>query len=125
MIDGLGTKAALREFRGNDRFVIEGLLGEGGMVYLVTALADEGALTGKLGGIRTIHFARWVALPDGRLLFFSNYDGSWEAYLGEFVDKASMGLTMIWSNTIWYPQTRLLILEGAKKIGRASCRERV
>jgi hypothetical protein len=84
------------------------------MVYLVTALADSGALTGKLGGIRTIHFARWVALPDRRLLFFSNYDGSWEAYLGEFVDKASMGLTMIWSNTIWYPKTRLLLLEGAK-----------
>jgi len=56
------------------------------MVYLVTALADAGALTGRLGGIQTIHFARWVALPDRRLLFFSNYDGSWEAYLGEFVD---------------------------------------
>jgi hypothetical protein len=84
------------------------------MVYLVTALADAGALTGKLGGIQTIHFARWVALPDRRLLFFSNYDGSWEAYLGEFVDKASLGLTMIWSNTIWYPKTRLLLFKGAK-----------
>jgi hypothetical protein len=84
------------------------------MVYLVTALSDAGALTGRLGGIQTIHFARWVALPDRRLLFFSNYDGSWEAYLGEFVDKASMGLTMIWSNTIWYPKTRLLLFKGAK-----------
>jgi len=84
------------------------------MVYLVTALADAGALTGRLGGIQTIHFARWVALPDRRLLFFSNYDGSWEAYLGEFVDKASLGLTMIWTNTIWYPKTRLLLFRGAK-----------
>lgn len=84
------------------------------MVYLVTALADAGALTGRLGGIQTIHFARWVALPDRRLLFFSNYDGSWEAYLGEFIDKASLGLTMIWTNTIWYPKTRLLLFKGAK-----------
>jgi hypothetical protein len=84
------------------------------MVHIVTALADAGALTGRLGGIQTIHFARWVALPDRRLLFFSNYDGSWEAYLGEFVDKASLGLTMIWSNTIWYPKTRLLLFKGAK-----------
>jgi hypothetical protein len=84
------------------------------MVYLVTALADAGALIGRLGGIQTIHFARWVALPDRRLLFFSNYDGSWEAYLGEFIDKASMGLTMIWTNTVWYPKTRLLLFKGAK-----------
>jgi hypothetical protein len=84
------------------------------MVHLVTALADSGALTGRLGGIQTIHFARWVALPDRRLLFFSNYDGSWEAYLGEFVDKAALGLTMIWSNTIWYPKTQLLLFKGAK-----------
>ena len=84
------------------------------MVHLVTALADSGALIGRLGGIQTIHFARWVALPDRRLLFFSNYDGSWEAYLGDFIDKASMGLTMIWSNTIWYPKTRLLLFKGAK-----------
>ena len=84
------------------------------MVYLVTALADAGALIGRLGGIQTIHFARWVALPDRRLLFFSNYDGSWEAYLGDFIDKASMGLTMIWTNTIWYPKTRLLLFKGAK-----------
>jgi hypothetical protein len=83
------------------------------MVHLVTALADAGALIGRLGGIETIHFARWVALPDGRLLFFSNYDGSWEAYLGDFIDKASMGLTMIWTNTVWYPKTRLLLFKGA------------
>ena len=84
------------------------------MVYLVTALADAGALIGRLGGIQTIHFARWALLPDRRLLFFSNYDGSWEAYLGDFIDKASMGLTMIWTNTIWYPKTRLLLFKGAK-----------
>jgi hypothetical protein len=87
------------------------------MVLLVTAMADAGALVGRLGGIETIHFARWVVLPDRRLLFFSNYDGSWEAYLGDFIDKASMGLTMIWSNTLWYPKTRLLLFKGARDEG--------
>lgn len=87
------------------------------MVLLVTALAVAGGLVGRLGGIQTIHFARWVALPDRRLLFFSNYDGSWEAYLGDFIDKASMGLTMIWTNTHWYPKTRLLLFQGARDEG--------
>jgi hypothetical protein len=87
------------------------------MVLLVTALAEAGALVGRLGGIETIHFARWVVLPDRRLLFFSNYDGSWEAYLGDFIDKASMGLTMIWTNTLWYPKTRLLLFKGARDEG--------
>jgi hypothetical protein len=84
------------------------------MVYLVTAASDAGALSGRLGGIQTIHFARWVVLPDRRLLFFSNYDGSWEAYLGEFIDKAAIGLTMIWTHSVWFPKTRLLLFRGAR-----------
>jgi hypothetical protein len=87
------------------------------MLLLVTALADAGAQVGRLGGIETIHFARWVVLPDRRLLFLSNYDGSWEAYLGDFIDKASLGLTMIWTNTVWYPKTRLLLFKGARDEG--------
>lgn len=87
------------------------------MVLVVRGLADFGARVGRLGGIETIHFARWVVLPDRRLLFFSNYDGSWEAYLGDFIDKASIGLTMIWTNTLWYPKTRLLLFQGARDEG--------
>jgi hypothetical protein len=87
------------------------------MVLVVTGLADFGAQVGRLGEIETIHFARWVVLPDRRLLFFSNYDGSWEAYLGDFIDKASKGLTMIWTNTLWFPRTRLLLFKGARDEG--------
>lgn len=69
---------------------------------------------GNLGGISSIHFARWAIIDGGRrLLFFSNYDGSWESYLGEFVDRASFGLTGVWSNTVGFPPTRKLIFEGA------------
>jgi hypothetical protein len=73
------------------------------------------AYTGTLGGISSIHFARWVLLDDDTVLFFSNYDGSWEAYLGEFVDKAHLYLTAVWSNTTWFPDTNALIFKGAAR----------
>jgi hypothetical protein len=70
---------------------------------------------GELGGIPSIHFARWVIRKQSRdLIFFSNFDGSWEGYLGDFIDKASVGLNAIWSNTETYPRARLLIFGGAR-----------
>ncbi|MFL6274343.1 MAG: hypothetical protein ACJ74G_03965 [Blastocatellia bacterium] len=70
---------------------------------------------GSLGGIPTIHFARWVMIDNSRrLLFFSNFDGSWENYLGDFIDKAAVGLTAVWSNTVEFPKTEFLLLKGAK-----------
>jgi hypothetical protein len=69
---------------------------------------------GDLGGIPTIHFARWVVTKGGRdLIFFSNFNGSWEGYLGDFIDRASTGLNAIWSNTETYPKTTLLVWDGA------------
>lgn len=71
---------------------------------------------GDLGGIPTIHFARWMLIEGGeRLVFFSNFDGSWENYLGDFVDRASAGLTGVWSNTVDFPPARNLIGEGSKQ----------
>lgn len=65
-------------------------------------------VNGTLLGIPTIHFARWVFIDENRrLLFFSNYDFSWESYLGDFIDLASDGLTSIWSNTTFFPRTRI------------------
>ena len=46
-------------------------------------------------------------------MFCSNFDGSWESYLGDFIDKASVGLTGIWSNTVGFPRARWLIFDGA------------
>lgn len=60
---------------------------------------------GTLGGITTIHFARWINLDDETLLFLSNYDGSWESYLGDFVGKAALGLSGVWSNTGRFPRS--------------------
>jgi hypothetical protein len=51
-----------------------------------------------------------------RLMFFSNFDGSWERYLGDFVDQAHNGLTAVWSNTIGFPPTKGLVNEGASNV---------
>ena len=60
---------------------------------------------GALSGISTIHFARWVIIDNGtKLLFESNYDGSWERYIDDFIDKASVGLNAIWGNCPEYPR---------------------
>jgi hypothetical protein len=75
---------------------------------------------GKLSGIPSIHFAHWALLDRGRrLLFLSNFDGSWENYLDDFIDKASPGLTGIWSNTVGFPRTWLLALKGGSRDGVA------
>jgi hypothetical protein len=75
---------------------------------------------GKLGGIPSIHFARWVILDQegfGRplLMFLTNYDGSWDSYLGDFVDEASQGVSGIWSNTGGFPRTWGLIFGGGSR----------
>ena len=69
---------------------------------------------GALGGIPSIRFARWVLVDRGRrLLFMSNFDGSWENYLGDFIDKAAIGLTAVWSNSVNCPPAKFLIYAGA------------
>jgi hypothetical protein len=96
------------------------------LLFVLTAIdviARVYSVRGDLGGITSIHFARWVILRDRwttrgpkrhRLLFFSNYDGSWESYLGEFIDRASYGLTGVWSNTVGFPRTQNLLGAGAR-----------
>jgi deferrochelatase/peroxidase EfeB len=69
---------------------------------------------GFLSDIGTIHFARWVTVPKSRdLLFLSNYGGSWESYLEDFITKSHFGLTGVWSNTVGFPKTENLFQLGA------------
>jgi len=67
------------------------------------------SIQGELSGIPSIHFAHWSLIDHGRrLLFLTNYDGSWENYLDDFIDKASPGLSAIWSNTEGFPKASFL-----------------
>jgi hypothetical protein len=68
---------------------------------------------GSLSGLNTIHFARWVVIDEGRRLFFtSNYDGSLESYMNDFIDKAFWGLNAIFCNGEGFPKTRWLFFGG-------------
>jgi hypothetical protein len=70
---------------------------------------------GNLAGVKTIHFARWVFIDDERRMFFaSNYDGSLESYMDDFIDKVFWGLNLVFSNGVGYPRTRWLVLDGAR-----------
>jgi hypothetical protein len=85
-----------------------------GLMLFAKALIGCLFVNGKLMGIPTIHFARWVMIDDQkRMLFFSNFDGSWQQYLGDFIDKSGWGLTGIWSNTMKFPRTKFLFTGGA------------
>ncbi len=82
--------------------------------FVIGQLCARQFKPGFLGSIGSIHFARWVLVPGTRdLLFFSNYGGSWESYLEDFITKAHAGLTGVWSNTLGFPRTRFLFLQGA------------
>ncbi len=78
------------------------------------SLAKGAARRGFLADVGTIHFARWIIIPGTRkLVFLSNYDGSWESYLEDFITKAASGTTGVWSNTLGFPQTNSLFFKGA------------
>ncbi|PYL09020.1 MAG: hypothetical protein DME33_05515 [Verrucomicrobia bacterium] len=68
---------------------------------------------GRLGRIRSIHFARWVFVAGTeRMIFCSNYDGSVESYMDDFINKTGFGLNASFSNGIGYPRTNWLVLDG-------------
>ncbi len=70
---------------------------------------------GSLAKVDTIHFARWTFFDDKRrVLFASNYDGSLESYMDDFIDKVAWGLNLVFSNGQGYPETAWLLCRGAK-----------
>lgn len=74
------------------------------------------ARNGYLATMRTIHFAHWAIISNGgRLMFHSNFDGSWESYLDDFIEKAHVGLTLAWTSGVGFPRTRFLIKDGAER----------
>lgn len=72
------------------------------------------ARSGYLGSMRTIHFAHWAMVNNkSRLMFFSNFDQTWESYLDDFIEKAHAGLTLAWCCGVGFPPTRFLVKDGA------------
>ncbi len=82
--------------------------------FVVASLTKLRGRPGFLGDIGTIHFARWITIPGTRdFIFFSNYGGSWESYLEDFITKAHEGLTAVWSNAVGFPRAQNLFQGGA------------
>lgn len=95
--------------------------------WLIGQFATRFYAAGFLGSISTIHAARWITIPGTRkLVFFSNFGGSWESYLEDFITRAHGGLTAVWSNSIGFPRAKNLFQDGAtdgerfKRYARAS-----
>ncbi len=84
-----------------------------GVLKTVNYAARHLTWPGRLGRIRSIHFARWVFVAGReRMIFFSNYDGSVESYMDDFINKTGFGLNASFSNGIGYPRTNWLIRDG-------------
>jgi len=84
-----------------------------------------GILKSKTLGLRTlslIHYARWVIIRPGQfprlspdqpkedlkynyMLFFSNFNGSWDQYVDSFSSAIPVGLDMFWKWNIKYPKS--------------------
>src|SRR5438067_1287264 len=84
-----------------------------GVLYAIDYVTRHVFNRGDLAGVKTIHFARWVFL-DGRrrVIFASNYDGSLESYMDDFIDKIAWGLNIVFSNGLGFPRARWLVLDG-------------
>lgn len=84
-----------------------------GVLLTVDYAARHIVRPGRLGRVRTIHFARWVFL-DGRkrMVFFSNYDGTVESYMDDFINKTGFGLNAVFGNGVGYPRTNWLVHDG-------------
>ena len=85
------------------------------VLWLVNYTARHIYIRGHLARISTIHAARWVFLNQKRrMVFASNYDGSLDSYMDDFINKVAWGLNIVFSNGVSYPTTNWLVLDGAK-----------
>src|SRR5262249_23576090 len=60
--------------------------------FVIADVATRLYRPGFLSDIGTIHFARWITVPNSHdFIFFSNYGGSWESFLEDFITQAHFG----------------------------------
>lgn len=69
--------------------------------------------TGSLSGLTTVHFARFMRVDGGQVLFTSYYDGSLESYNNDFVDQVAWVLNTVFGQQAGFPRTRWMVRDGA------------
>jgi hypothetical protein len=74
-------------------------------LWLISQFAEVFFTAGRLGSADGIKFGHWRIIENGRrLLFCSNFDGSFGGYLDEFIRGASQGVNLIWGGTELRPR---------------------
>jgi len=59
---------------------------------------------GFLAAVGTVHYARWIHIAKtNKLVFVSNYDGSWESYLEDFITKSAKVILVFCLPRHWRP----------------------
>ena len=82
---------------------------------MLTAMQKGRVRPGDLGSVSTVHYARWIHLPrTNNYIFASNYDGSFESYLEDFITKLGAPLNGAWSHCVGYPKVSNIFNEGAE-----------
>jgi hypothetical protein len=85
------------------------------LLWLLDYAARHIYRRGYLTRVQTIHFARWVLLDDNKRMFFaSNYDGSLDSYMDDFINKVAWGINLVFSNGVGFPRTSWLLCGGAR-----------
>jgi len=86
------------------------------VLLVLTSFACRQIFTrGYLARVQTIHFAHWFFFDDkSRVVFVSNYDGSHQGYMDDFINKVGWGLNLLFSNGVGWPRTRWLIFGGSR-----------
>jgi hypothetical protein len=76
------------------------------LVFFLTTYTNRyGWPRGQIIGLYTIYTFHWVLIDDNkRLIGFSNYDGSMENYIGDFLDKFGTGLDVYFKTCKGYPE---------------------
>lgn len=119
--DHLQRLRAVEDFAAHNAYAAGGFVKPGRLRRIamdsVLELVDYGVRhlfnEASLGGVETIHFARWIPMDGRRVMFTSNFDGSVESYNDDFINLLGWGLNLVFSNGEAYPPTRWLIFGGA------------
>jgi hypothetical protein len=69
-----------------------------------TFLSRFGYPPGTFADVGSLHFFAWAVIDDSkRLIFVSTFDGSWQNYMQDFINKLVWGLDALYANTYGYP----------------------
>jgi hypothetical protein len=73
-------------------------------MLLADPLIRYGWPPGQFSGVFTLHSFHWAVIDGGaHLVFISNFDGSSQNYLGDFLDNLYWGLNLFYANCVGYP----------------------